>query len=89
MCHHAPVVFYNRRHLRIYNFNSTFLVDVIGVKAFAYIFLYPWAERSISKSLDHSRAHGLLLSGMRAEVSVRVMSRRSSSARRSFCFPNV
>lgn len=46
MCHHAPIVFYNRRHLRIYNFNSTFLVDVIGVKAFAYIFLHPlgWEE---------------------------------------------
>ena len=46
MYNYAPVVFYSRRYLRIYNFNSTFLVDVIAVKAFVYIFFHPlgWKE---------------------------------------------
>ena len=46
MYNYAPVVFYSRRYLGIDNFNSTFLVDVIGVKAFVYIFFHPlgWKE---------------------------------------------
>ena len=46
MYNYAAVVFYNRSDLRIYNFNSTFLVDVIGVKAFVHIFFHPlgWKE---------------------------------------------
>ena len=41
MYNYAPVMFYNRRYLRFYNFNSTFLVDDIMVKAYVYIFLHP------------------------------------------------
>ena len=50
MYNYAPVVFYNRRHLRFYDFNSTFLVDVIRVKAYVYIFLHSlgWEEESRS-----------------------------------------
>ena len=43
---YAPVMFYNRTYLRFYNFNSTFLVDDIMVKAYVYICLHPlgWEE---------------------------------------------
>ena len=51
MYNYAPVVFYNRRHLRFYDFNSTFLVDVIRVKAYVYIFLHSLGREEESRSL--------------------------------------
>ena len=72
----------------IYAFMISILLSLsmlLGWRLMCISFFTLWAGR---KSLDHSNAHGLWLSGMRAEVSVRA-SLMSSSARRSFCFPNV
>ena len=51
MYNYAPVVFYNRGHLRFYDFNSIFLVDVIRVKAYVYIFLHSLGREEESRSL--------------------------------------